>query len=70
LIESSVSKSSAIIGKKVKEVDWPTDCVLVAQLHGARGEVPAADDIIDEEDSLYALVKPKAKRAFLKLVAP
>jgi Trk K+ transport system NAD-binding subunit len=51
-------------------VDWPTDCVLVAQLHGARGEVPAADDIIDEEDSLYALVKPKAKRAFLKLVAP
>ena len=54
----------------VKEVDWPTDCVLVAMLHGARGEVPAADDIIDKEDSLYALVKPKAKRAFLKLVAP
>lgn len=70
LIESSVSKNSSIIGKAVKEVDWPTDCVLVAQLHGARGEVPAADDIIDKEDSLYALVKPKAKRAFLKLVAP
>lgn len=70
LIESSVSENSSIVGAAVKDVQWPTDCVLVAQLHGARGEVPAAEDIIDKEDSLYALVKPKAKRAFLKLVAP
>ncbi|MEM9280661.1 MAG: Trk system potassium transporter TrkA [Verrucomicrobiota bacterium] len=70
LIESSVSEASVIVGSKVKDIDWPEDCVLVAHLHGSRGEVPAADDVIEKEDSLYALIKPKAKRAFLKLVAP
>tara|TARA_R110000850_G_scaffold169388_10_gene294660 strand:+ start:139 stop:1488 length:1350 start_codon:yes stop_codon:yes gene_type:complete len=70
LIESSVNENSSIVDKKVKEVQWPEDCILVAHLHGARSEVPAAEDIIAMEDSLYALVKPKAKRAFLKLVAP
>ena len=53
----------------VREINWPTDCVLVALLTSARGQVPAADDVIGEGDSLYALVKPKAKREFLKLVA-
>ena len=70
LIESSVSEDSVIVGAQVKDIHWPEDCVLVAHLHGTRGEVPAAEDVIDKEDSLYALVKPKAKRAFLKLVAP
>tara|TARA_R110002096_G_scaffold45562_2_gene122246 strand:+ start:1600 stop:2949 length:1350 start_codon:yes stop_codon:yes gene_type:complete len=70
LIESSVSENSSIVDKMVKEIQWPEDCVLVAHLHGSRSEVPAAEDIIAKEDSLYALVKPKAKRAFLKLVAP
>ena len=70
LIESSVHDDSKIIGKAVTEISWPKDCVLVAQLHGVRGAVPTADDVISAEDSLYALVKPKAKREFLKLVAP
>ena len=70
LIEASVSEDSKIVGRAVREIEWPSDCVLVALLHGARGEVPAADDSFKEEDSLYALVKPKAKREFLKLVSP
>ncbi|MDF1825767.1 MAG: Trk system potassium transporter TrkA [Verrucomicrobiales bacterium] len=70
LIEATVHDDSSTLGKTVREIKWPTDCVLVAQLHGVRGEVPTADDVINVEDSLYALVKPKAKREFLKLVAP
>lgn len=70
LIESAVTADSPVVGKKVREVKWPEDCVLVALLNSSRGQVPAADDEIHHEDSLYALVKPKAKRAFLKLVAP
>jgi trk system potassium uptake protein len=69
LIEASVDESSTIIGKTVREILWPADCVLVALLTSSRGQVPAADDVIKEGDSLYALVKPKAKREFLKLVA-
>ncbi len=70
LIEASVTAKSPVAGKKVREVKWPEDCVLVALLNTARGQVPAAEDEIRHEDSLYALVKPKAKREFLKLVAP
>lgn len=70
LIESSVNAKSGIGGKKVSEIDWPAECVLVALLHGARGFVPAADDEINAGDYLYAMVSPKAKRAFLKMVAP
>lgn len=70
LIESTVTERSTVVGKKVREVKWPDDCVLVALLNSVRGQVPAADDEIRLEDSLYALVKPKAKKEFLKLVAP
>lgn len=70
LIEASVTERSPVAGKKVREVKWPDDCVLVALLNTARGQVPAAEDEIHHEDSLYALVKPRAKREFLKLVAP
>ena len=70
LIESSVSGSSHANGKQVKDIDWPEDCILVAILHGTRGQVPAASDEITEGDSVYALVGPKAKRKFLKLISP
>lgn len=70
LIESSVTSNSKIRGRTVQEVEWPTDCVLVARIHGVRGSVPTAEDTIEAEDSLYALVRPRAKREFLKLVAP
>jgi len=70
LIESSVHDDAQIIGKTVQEIKWPEDCVLVAQLHGDRGAVPTAEDTIGVEDSLYALVKPRAKREFLHMVAP
>ncbi len=70
LIEAAVNKDSPVSEKTVREVAWPRDCVLVAQLGSARGHVPSADDEIHVGDSLYALVGPKAKKAFLKLVAP
>ncbi|MDC0292253.1 Trk system potassium transporter TrkA, partial [Verrucomicrobiales bacterium] len=68
LIESAVTEGSVIDGKRVSEVDWPVDCILVALLHGVRAMVPAADDPIKAGDHLYAVVSPKAKKRFLKLV--
>ncbi len=70
LIETTVASASVIIGKKVRDIGWPPDCLVVATLHGDRGQVPSADDVIEAGDNLYALVATKAKRPFLKLVAP
>ncbi|MCB1076548.1 MAG: Trk system potassium transporter TrkA [Verrucomicrobiae bacterium] len=68
LLEAAVMEGSVAAGKKVKEVKWPDNCVLMALLHGIRAVAPAADDEIAAGDHLYALVAPKAKKPFLKLV--
>jgi len=70
LIESTVTDESAICGRPVREVEWPENCILVAMLHATRGMVPAADDILSAGDTVYALVTPRAKKRFLKIVAP
>lgn len=70
LIETAVTEDSTIVGKTVRSIKWPNDCVLVALLHGTEGRVPAADDEIAAGDNLYALVAAKAKKAFLKLATP
>ncbi|MCB1065250.1 MAG: Trk system potassium transporter TrkA [Verrucomicrobiae bacterium] len=69
LIEAAVAEGSEAEGKKVKDVKWPENCVLMALLHGLRAVAPAADDEIAAGDHLYALVAPKAKKPFLKLVS-
>lgn len=70
LIETTVTSASGVVGLRVRDIEWPNDCVLVALLHGTQGRVPAAEDVIGEDDNLYAIVSRKAKRRFLKLVAP
>ena len=70
LLETSVTEHSTIVGKSVRDIEWPDDCVLVALLHGTEGRVPAADDEISAGDNLYALVGARAKKKFLKLAAP
>ena len=69
LIEARVAKESKVAGKKVKEIEWPEHCLLVAKMHEVRAVAPSADDRIAAEDFLYAFVSPKAKRQFLKLVS-
>lgn len=68
LIETAVGENSKVAGKAVRDVPWPNGCVLVALLHGVRATVPAADDVIEGGDNLYAVVSPKALKKFLKLV--
>jgi trk system potassium uptake protein TrkA len=69
VIEATVRDESQIAGKKVSEIEWPPGSGLVALLHGINAIVPAADDEIQAGDTLYAIVSPKAKRKFLKLLS-
>ncbi len=69
LIESAVGANSQVAGKMVRDIKWPKGCVLVALLHGIRAVVPAADDVIEAGDNLYAVVSPKALKKFVKLVS-
>ncbi|MEM8953203.1 MAG: Trk system potassium transporter TrkA [Verrucomicrobiota bacterium] len=69
VIEATVRDESQIAGKKVSEVEWPPGSGLVALLHDINAAVPAADDVIEAGDTLYAIVSPKAKKKFLKLLS-
>ncbi|QQL45689.1 Trk system potassium transporter TrkA [Sulfuriroseicoccus oceanibius] len=68
LIELAVPEGSPIVGKMIRELNWPQGCGLVARVHDIHAEVPSADDVLEDGDNLFALVEPDAKKAFVKLV--
>ncbi len=68
VIELTVPEEASIGGMAIKDVDWPAGCVLVARLHGIQAAVPAADDVIEGGDVIYAMVAPKVRKKFIKLL--
>ena len=68
VIETELAEGARAAGKKVSEVEWPEGCVLVGTMRGIRSHVPTGDDLLEPGDVLYAIVAPKARKKFLKLV--
>ena len=46
----------------------PKGSGLVAIVRGDQAFVPAAEDVITEGDTVYAIVSPKARKATVKLL--
>ena len=69
ILQSVVREKSALAGKKVEEIKWPQGSGLIALLHGQQAKVPAADDVVEPGDALYAIVSPEAKKAYVKLLS-
>jgi len=68
VIETEVERGSIACGKMVHEIDWPIGCVLVAKMKGIHATVPGPNDVVEAEDTIYAMVTKKALKPFLKLV--
>ncbi len=68
LIEVPVREKSRVAGKQLREANFPPGIVLVAQVRGIQGHVPAADDVLEPGDTVYAIVAPEAKRKFIRLL--
>jgi len=68
VIETEVAKASIAAEHMVSEIDWPEGCVLVARMRGLHAIVPGPEDILQPGDTLYAMVAPKVRKKFLKLV--
>ena len=69
VLEIRVMKGSIAAGHMVKEVAWPEGCVLVGLMHGVHADVPGPDDVIQAGDHVYAVVSPKARKEFVKLLS-
>lgn len=68
VIEMRVAHGCIAAEHMVKEIDWPVGCVLVGLLHGTHANVPGPDDVLHPDDHVYAVVSPKARKAFVKLL--
>lgn len=69
LLEMRIHKGSLAAGHMVKEVEWPEGCVLVGLQHETHADVPGPDDVLQAGDHVYAVVSPKARKAFVKLLS-
>ena len=68
VIETEVAKASIAAEHMISEVDWPEGCVIVARMRGLHAIVPGPEDVLSPGDMIYAMVAPKVRRKFLKLV--
>ncbi len=68
VVETIVESGSLAAEQMISEVDWPEGCVLVASMRGLHATVPGPDDVLHPGDTIYAMVDPKARKKFLKLV--
>ena len=55
LIEYAVSMGSHLDGKQIKDVEWPSECLLVAVRRGAKEIIPTGDTSINAGDFLVIL---------------
>ncbi len=68
VIETDVAHGAKAAGRKVREAGWPSGCVLVGLVRGLRAIVPGPDDELEPGDRIYAMVAPKVRKKFLKLL--
>lgn len=67
IIEITVGEKSPSAGKKLKEVKWPTGCVIVALLHRFEAKTPGADDVITSGDHIVVTVQKDTLKDVLAL---
>lgn len=68
VIETVVSSGSIAAEHMVSEIEWPEGCILVARMRGLQAIVPGPEDTLKPGDAIYAMVAPKVRKKFLKLV--
>lgn len=68
VIQTHIAKDSKADGKKVRDLKWPQDCVLVGLLKGLHSIVPGADDELNAGDQVFAMIREKSAKRLLKVI--
>lgn len=67
IIEIDISSRSAVAGKRIRDIDWPSKCVIVGQESGYTPRTPTGNDVIEAGDSIIAIVCKSKLKELLKL---
>lgn len=70
LVEFTVPAGSELIGRTVRQVDWPADATLVAILRDQSPITPSLDDVIDHRDELFFITTLEAEDELRSLLSP
>ena len=67
LIETVVAANSAIAGKRVCDIDWPENCIVVGRARGNSAKLPSATETLEAGDNIFVMLEPKSIKSFMKL---
>ncbi len=68
IIEARVTPGCELAGRRIKEIEWPSESGLIALIHGQTAMVPAADDMIAAGDDIVAVVSKASRPAVTRLL--
>ena len=63
-VESEVHPASSLAGQQIRELDWPSECVLISIQRGRRLVIPHGDTILQPGDRVTALVDTHCRELF------
>ena len=67
IIELEIHPKSKVAGKRIRDVTWPDECVIVGQEHNYIPQMPTGDDTLEAGDSIIAIVSKEKIDELLKL---
>jgi len=70
MVEITLPEGSPFAGRRVGDVDWPTDTVLVAIIREERPLAPTSDDAMEAGDELLFITTTEQEDRLQDLVAP
>lgn len=70
LVELTLPADSAVVGRRVGDIVWPSDTALVAIVRGPRVIAPSADDPLEAGDELLLVAAPAAEPELQELLSP
>jgi len=56
IVELDIAHSSHVAGKRIREVAWPKECVIVGHEHNYLPKTPTGDDMLEAGDSIIAVI--------------
>jgi trk system potassium uptake protein TrkA len=68
IIEVKVAAQSAVAGKRLREIKWPENSILVALMHKFHVKVPGADDVILGDDRVVAITLEEHIPALIRML--
>ena len=67
IIELDIASKSSVVNKRIRDVKWPEECVIVGLEHNFVPKTPTGDDILQADDSIIAIIGKSRVKELLKL---